>query len=63
MRSGKNILWKYSRLLARLRGAHQDTFGRDPRETIIAIRQAFERELVKPTTEAKGSFAIDQNNA
>jgi hypothetical protein len=40
--------------------AHEEAFGRDPRATIVAIREAFEREFAKPTSETKGSFAIDR---
>jgi uncharacterized protein (DUF2267 family) len=36
--------------------AHEEEYGRDPREVITAVRQALERELAKPTTQAEGSF-------
>ncbi len=36
--------------------AHEEQYGRDPRETMIAIRQAFERELARPTSPVRGSF-------
>jgi hypothetical protein len=36
--------------LARLiANAHEQEYGRDPREALIAIREAFEREIEKPT--------------
>jgi hypothetical protein len=36
--------------------AHQEEYGRDPREVITTIRTALERELAKPTTDVEGSF-------
>ncbi len=36
--------------------AHEAEYGRDPRETLIAIREAFEREVEKPTSAATGAF-------
>jgi hypothetical protein len=36
--------------------AHGEEYGRDPRETITSIREAFEREMAKPTTVVRGSF-------
>ncbi len=36
--------------------AHEERYGRDRRETITAIRQAFEREMARPTSATKGSF-------
>lgn len=43
--------------------AHEEGFNRDSRETIVAIRQAFEREISKPTTDTRGSFAVDRSTA
>jgi hypothetical protein len=36
--------------------AHKAEYGRDPRETLIAIREAFEREIEKPTSSHTGAF-------
>lgn len=36
--------------------AHEAEYGRDPRETLITIREAFEREIEKPTSAHKGAF-------
>jgi hypothetical protein len=36
--------------------AHEEEHGRDPRETIASIREAFERQLAKPATQIRGSF-------
>ena len=36
--------------------AHEDEYGRDRRETLIMIREAFEREIEKPTSAHAGKF-------
>jgi hypothetical protein len=36
--------------------AHEQEYGRDPRETLTMIREAFEREIEKPTSPHVGSF-------
>jgi hypothetical protein len=36
--------------------AHEEEYKRDPRETLIAIREAFEREIDKPTSAHLGAF-------
>ena len=36
--------------------AHHAEYGRDPRETLIAIRQAFDREIIRPTSGHTGEF-------
>jgi hypothetical protein len=37
--------------------AHETEYGRDPRETLNVIREAFEREIMKPTSSHSGRFA------
>jgi hypothetical protein len=37
--------------------AHETEYGRDPRETLNFIREAFEREMAKPTSGHSGRFA------
>ena len=39
--------------------AHEAAYGRDPRETLIAIRESFEREIEKPTSAHTGAFMKD----
>jgi hypothetical protein len=34
----------------------EEEYGRDPRETIAFVREAFARELTKPTSKLQGSF-------
>ena len=36
--------------------AHEEEYGRDPRETLTFIAEAFERELAKPTSTHSGKF-------
>lgn len=36
--------------------AQQDEYGTDPRETIVSIRNALNRELAKPTSDVQGAF-------
>jgi hypothetical protein len=36
--------------------AHEAEYGRDPRETLTTIREAFEREIEKPTSSHTGDF-------
>jgi hypothetical protein len=43
--------------------AHDEEHGRDPRGTIIAVREAFDREMSKPTTEVRGSFVGKRGDA
>jgi hypothetical protein len=39
--------------------AHESEFGRDPRESLLTIQRAFEREMAKPTSSHQGEFAHD----
>ena len=39
-----------------LANAHEAEYGRDPRETLIMVREAFEREIEKPTSAHTGEF-------
>ena len=39
-----------------LADAHAAEYGRDPRETLIMIREAFEREIEEPTSAHTGEF-------
>lgn len=43
--------------------AHEAEYGRDPRETLIAIREAFEREIEKPTSPHTGAFVKGRGKA
>ena len=36
--------------------AHESKYGRDPRETLQIVRDAFEREILKPTSTHSGKF-------
>ena len=36
--------------------AHEEAYGRDRRETVVAIREALDREFTRPTSEVRGSF-------
>jgi hypothetical protein len=37
--------------------AHEEEYGRDKRETLNLIREAFEREIMKPTSTHSGKFS------
>lgn len=43
-------------MVRHIANAHETEYNRDPRETITAIRGAFEREIRNPTSRASGSF-------
>ena len=43
-------------LARHLADAHAAEYGRDPRETLIMIREAFEREIEEPTSAHTGEF-------
>lgn len=43
-------------MIRHIADAHEEQYGRDRRETVTAIREAFEREMAKPTTKVRGSF-------
>ena len=43
-------------MVRHIANAHEERYGRDPRETLIAIREAFEREIEKPTSSHTGKF-------
>jgi Domain of unknown function (DUF5076) len=45
-----------SDMIRHLAEAHEEAYGRDCRESILAIREAFEREIMKPTSGVRGSF-------
>jgi hypothetical protein len=45
-----------SDMVRHIAAAHEESSGRDRRETIVAIREAFDREITKPTSEVRGSF-------
>ena len=40
--------------------AHEEATGRDRRETAVAIREALEREIMKPTSGVRGSFVSER---
>jgi len=41
--------------------AHETEYGRDPRETLQLIREAFEREILKPTSSHSGRFVKNRD--
>jgi len=43
-------------VIRHIAGAFEEQFGRDARETRIAVREALERELLDPTSEVRGTF-------
>ena len=43
-------------MVRHIANAHEEEYGRDPGETLIMIREAFEREIANPTTEHSGEF-------
>jgi Domain of unknown function (DUF5076) len=43
-------------LARHIANAHEEEYGRDPRETLVAIREAFEREIEKPSSPHTGTF-------
>lgn len=44
-------------LARHIANAHQEEYGRDPLESLTIIREAFEREIMKPTSAHSGHFA------
>jgi hypothetical protein len=44
-------------MVRHIANAHEEEYGRDKRETLNLIREAFEREIVKPTSSHSGKFA------
>jgi hypothetical protein len=53
-RNGWGIL--LADMIHHIANAHQSEYGRDPRETIIEIRHAFEAEMENPTSSRLGDF-------
>jgi hypothetical protein len=45
-----------SDMIRHIAAAHEEAYGNDRRETIVAIREAFDREITKPTSGVRGSF-------
>lgn len=43
-------------MIRHIANAHETEYGRDPRETIIMIQEAFQSEIAKPTSSHKGDF-------
>jgi hypothetical protein len=43
-------------MVRHIANAHEEEYGRDPRETLVMIRDAFEREIEKPTSAHIGKF-------
>jgi hypothetical protein len=39
--------------------AHEEKYGRKIRDSLAVIREAFEREMIKPTSSHSGQFADD----
>ncbi len=50
-------------MMRHLANAHQEEYGRDPRETLSVIRNAFEREMEKRTSEPTGKFVTGEQAA
>ena len=43
-------------MVRHIANAHHTEYGRDPRETVIMIREMFELEIAKPTSSHPGHF-------
>lgn len=43
-------------MVRHIANAHEEEYGRDPRETLVMIREAFDREIQKPTSSHTGTF-------
>jgi hypothetical protein len=43
-------------MVRHIANAHEETYRRDPRETILMIQEAFEEEILRPTSPHSGKF-------
>jgi hypothetical protein len=50
-------------MLHHIGNAHEEAYGRDPRETRRRVFEALQREFSKPTSPRVGEFTIEQHGS
>ena len=48
-------------MIRHIANAHEAEFGRDPRESLETVREAFESEMDIPTSGQMGEFLVERN--